>query len=197
MEVARVPAPRRVVAAVEPEPVEAEEVEEPSESEEGSSTASSAATDFFDDAGPEFDGKAPPVDEERAAFTVRPGDQELLDLEWDPKVVRSILETSGQALHAVAGKGDEDWLFIDRELRAIAAPLARILSRYPTTAAAAAAGDEVAVIIGFSGYTLRSIKERREAMAAAAGEPPSARPAAAVESPVVDIGDDPVEQVFL
>ena len=192
------PAARRVVAAVDPpEPDPIEEVEEPTEEDsEGSSTASSAATDFFDDAGPEFDGKAPPVDEERAAFTIRPGDQELLDLEWDPKVIRSILETSGQALHSVAGKGDQDWLFIERELRAIAPPFARILSRYPTTAAAAAAGDEVAVIIGFSGYTLRSIRERKEAIAAANSEPLRAAPLTTAQ-PMTDIGDDPVEQVFL
>lgn len=191
------PAPRRVVAAVDPpEPDQIEEVEEPTEEDsEGSSTASSAATDFFDDAGPEFDGKAPEVDEERAAFTIRPGDQELLDIEWDPRVVRSILEVTGQGLHSIAGKGETDWIFVKRELDAIAPPLARILSRYPATAAAAAAGDEMALIIGLSGYTLRSVKERKQAMEAADARA-SFEPPAPAAQPMPDM-DEPADVVFL
>lgn len=166
------PAPRRVTAAVEPDPEDqAPELDPEVELEEdsqGSSTASSAATDFFEDTGPEFEGKQD-VDPERAAFTIRPGTQELLDVTWDPVVVRSILEAIGQTAHTVAGKGEQDWIFIERELKAISGPLARILSRYDATAAGAAAGDEIAVILGLSGYTLRSVKERKEAMAAAAG----------------------------
>lgn len=163
------PAPRRVSPPAEAEPDETlEETPEVDEEESADSlTASSAATDFFEDPGPAFEGEQP-VDEDRAAFTIRPGQQELLDVAWDPNVVKSILEAVGQTTHTIAGKGDQDWIFIERELRAIAPPLARILSRYSATAAGAAAGDEIAVILGLSGYTMRSIKERKEAMEVAA-----------------------------
>lgn len=73
-------------------------------------------------------------------------------------------------LHALAGKGDDDWLYTQAELRAIAPPLARILNRYPVTAAAAGSGDELAVLIGFGGYAMRSIQVRREAIAAERAE---------------------------
>jgi hypothetical protein len=185
MEGARVPAPRRVQVPPAQDP---EEQQTPPEEQEGdasadSSTGSSAATEFFEDTGPEFEGKGSPLDEDRAAFTIRPGEQELLDIEWDPNVVKSILEASGSVLHQAAGKGEQDWIFIERELRAIAPPLARILSRYPATAAAAAAGDEFAVIIGLSGYTIRSLKERKAALEAAAVEPALNPTAAAAPAP--------------
>jgi hypothetical protein len=150
------------------QPAEPEETTEETTVPSGadSSTDSSAATangDFFDDAGPVFDGEQP-IDQDRASFTLRPGDEQLLDLTWDPKVVRSILEATGSTLHMAAGKGETDWVFIKRELDVIAPPLARMLSRYPATAVAAGAGDELAVILGLSGYTIRSLKERKAAL---------------------------------
>lgn len=174
------PAPRSRPAAVpDPEIEDDATIPESPSAGAASSTASSAGTEFFepDGEGPEFEG-AEPADQERAAFTVRPGEEQILDVDWDPKVVRSLLESTGQVLHTAAGKSQEDWVFTERELRAIAPPLARILSRYPVTAAASGIGDEFAVIIGFSGYTMRSLKERKAAI-----EAQQARAAAAVAAP--------------
>lgn len=132
----------------------------------GSSTGSSAGSErvaangFFSDPGPGFD-------EEAAARAPEPEPApEVLDLAWHEETVRGLLEAQGAALHAVAGKAETDWVYTRDELRAIAGPLTRILNRYPATQAAAGSGDELAVLIGVTGYTTRSIRERQAALKA-------------------------------
>lgn len=158
----------------EREPGLEEELEEelpadPEEDSEDSSEVSSGTTDIWEDPGPGFDPRDAPEDGEgAAAFTVRPGEEGILELEWDPKVVRGLLENAGVGIHGLVGKAQEDWVFTQKELGAISGPLTRILNRYPATAAAAAAGDEIAVLLGFGAYTARSLKERKAAVEAAA-----------------------------
>lgn len=137
--------------------------------------ASSAASrqgssPFVGNPGPAFDPKRAadaPAPVLEPAVDVRP-----LDIEWEEQTVRSILTAKGRLLHTAVGVAERDWEYTDADLAAIAPPMTRILNRYEPTRAAAAAGDELAVGIGFTGYFLRSWSERRAAIAARdAGEP--------------------------
>lgn len=92
--------------------------------------------------------------------------------EWEEETVRSILNAQGGALHALAGVSEDDWVYTQTELAAIAPPLTRILNRYDATRAAAGTGDELALLIGMSGYVGRSIAERRRVLAALADQEP-------------------------
>jgi hypothetical protein len=66
------------------------------------------------------------------------------------------------------------WLHTQRDLRAIAPPLTRILNRYDVTRAAAAAGDEALLAAGLLRYGTGNVVKTRRAMAArrAQGEQP-------------------------
>jgi hypothetical protein len=85
--------------------------------------------------------------------------------------VRFVLQAKGNALHALVGVGQQDWAYTDADLLAIAPPLTNILNRYPATRAAAAAGDELAVAVGFGGYVVRSWRERMAVLAALREQP--------------------------
>lgn len=136
---------------------------------EDSSTGSSAATsDFIADPGPEFDPKqagqdATDRDADRL-LSVAPGGETGIEVEWDPAAVKSMLQAQGAAVHAVAGKAEEDWAYTSQELSAIAPPLTRILNRYDATRVAAATGDEFALLLGLTGHTMRSLQERKAAL---------------------------------
>lgn len=157
---------------------------------EGSSTASSAASEprpsgngFFSDPGPGFDAQA-------ASQAPQPEPEVLDPGFWQEDTVRGLLEAKGTALHAVIGKADTDWIYTRDELRAIAGPLTRILNRYPATQAAAGSGDELAVIIGLTGYTTRSIRERQAALKAGQPEPePEEQP---LQPPVFTADQPPI-----
>ena len=95
-----------------------------------------------------------------------------------------MLETQGAALHAVAGKADEDWLYTKTELDAISKPLTRILNRYDATRVAAGTGDEIALLLGFTGHTLRSLQERKAALAALEPDEPTDQ----IPQPPIDHG---------
>lgn len=134
-----------------------------------SSTGSSAATsDFIADPGPEFDPQQAGQDaNDRDAdrvLSVAPGGETGIEVEWDPAVVKSMLQAQGAAVHAVAGKAEEDWVYTRQELSAIAPPLTRILNRYDATRVAAATGDELALLLGLTGHTMRSLQERKAAL---------------------------------
>jgi hypothetical protein len=132
-----------------------------------SSAASTDGHGFIADPGPAHDGEhAPPPPEGEPAA-------ELLDgLAWDSEVVRGLLTAQGQALHTFAGKGEDDWIYTRDELRAIAPPLTRILNRYDATRAAAGTGDELALLIGLTGYVGRSISVRRDVLRAQRADEP-------------------------
>lgn len=179
----------------------AEPKSDPPDAAAGSSTDSSAAdqpaptgasgSGFISDPGPVFDS-------DQAAREPPPAPEpEILDSLWHEETVRSLLEAQGSVLHGVAGKGETDWVYTRDELRAIAGPLTRILNRYPATQAAAGSGDEIAVILGMGGYTMRSIRERKAALAAATPEEPEEQPLGAPvfpEGPPPPLGTDDLEQ---
>jgi hypothetical protein len=157
-----------------PTPAAESQQEEPSSAQEAvsadSSTASSAAS-FISDPGPDFE----PGNEREGFEAPEPGSSlhALPSPEpgWEEDTVRSILTAKGGAIHAVAGVAEEDWLYTEADLAAIAPPLTRILNRYPVTQAAAGTGDELAVVIGLSGYTMRSWAERKAEIEALAEQP--------------------------
>lgn len=144
---------------------------------EDSSPASSVSS-FLSDPGPEFDpSQANAESKERdkdRVLSVAPGGDAGIEVQWDPKVMRGLLKAKGAALHSIAGKAEQDWAYTSEELDAISVPLTNILNRYDATRAAAGTGDELAAILGLSGYAMRSVQERkvvikaeREAQAAA------------------------------
>lgn len=125
-----------------------------------SSTSNGSGSGFVTDPGPAHDADAAPPPQEAPAADVLDG------LAWDTDVVKGLLTAQGQALHTFAGRAESDWVYTRDELRAIAPPLTRILNRYDATRAAAATGDELALLLGLTGYVGRSIDERRKALRA-------------------------------
>jgi hypothetical protein len=129
------------------------------------------------DPGPAFDGKAagdaPPL----AAAPAEP----LIALEWDEGTVRSILTAQGAVVHGLVGVADDDWIYLQHELEAIAPPLTRVLNRYDALRAAAGTGDELALMIGLGGYVSRSWMTRKAELALREEEEPE--PVTGVRAP--------------
>jgi hypothetical protein len=146
-------------------------------SDAASSTGSSAATSPFGliaDAGPAFDPQtAAEGASERQGdrkIGIEPGGETGLQIEWHEETVKAVLEAKGSALHSLIGKAEQDWIYTKEELRAIGGPLTRILNRYDATRVAAGTGDELALILGLSGYTMRSYQERKAVLDAERAE---------------------------
>jgi len=121
---------------------------------------------FVGDPGPAFD-------HEQAAAQPAPElapQVAVLDQLWEEDTVRSILRAEGAAVHTLVGVTDDDWVWLEHELDAIAPPLTRILNRYPATRAAAGAGDEAAVVIALGGHATRSYIARKAELAARMAE---------------------------
>jgi hypothetical protein len=137
--------------------------QDPGEDSEVSWTDYSAGSEFIADPGPGFDTEqAPP------APTPEQPPEVLLD-EWDEQRIREALVLQGEVTHALLRVGPEDtetWLHTERDLRAIAPPLTRILNRYDITRAAAAAGDEALLAAGLVRYGARNFTRRRKLQAA-------------------------------
>jgi hypothetical protein len=154
--------PRAKAPAPDPDPDEQEPTPAPSV---GDSSPASSVSEFLSDPGPEFDpAEASSSSKERdkdRALSVAPGGDAGIEVQWDPKVMRGLLKAKGAALHSIAGKAENDWAYTSEELDAISVPLTNILNRYDATRAAAGTGDELAAILGLSGYAMRSIQERK------------------------------------
>jgi hypothetical protein len=121
-----------------------------------------AANPLIADPGPEFDP------EEAADAPPPPPATPLqaVDVHWQPDRVAQILRGQGVVTHEVIGVGEEDWLWRDGELTAIAEPAANVLNKFPVTHAAAAVSDELTVGAVFLNYSLRSIRERTRVLRA-------------------------------
>lgn len=142
-------------------------------------STSSGAAAFVADPGTAFDPEAAgPAPEPEA---------DVLEVGWEEERVRQLLRAQGVVLHAAVAvdKTSEEWLYSDHELRAVAGPLTNILNRYDATRAAAAVGDELALIIGLTGYASRSYLERRRLLAELADEP---------DVPITGLAPDPTPQ---
>lgn len=139
-----------------------------------------AGNPFIGNAGPAFDPEtAPPVD---SAVTGEVYDDEPVG--WQPAKLRRIVKTQGITTHELVGVGQEDWLWRDSELDAIAEPLAAMLNEIPVARAAAAVSDEATVAAVLAEYCIRSVRERSRVLKArrAVQDRPSA--AAASQAPV-------------
>lgn len=157
-----------------------------------SSTGSPTTSAFVADAGPAFDAASAA---EQPAPRPEPGAADV----WDESQLRSILSAKGAVLHGLLAveKESTEWSYTDADLDAIAPPLARILNRYDATRAAAAAGDELAVAVGFGGYALRSYGERKAALQSLAQErrrmAPRPQPAAPAPDAAAAVDPDELE----
>lgn len=130
----------------------------------GDSSAASSAEEFLADPGPAFDPKQAPE-----APALEPEDEPLVAEGWQEETIRSLLVTQGNVTHMVFNAGPEDtdtWKHTQDDLRAIAPPLTRILNRYDASRAAAAAGDEIALIAGLAAYGGRNYTKRKRLLAA-------------------------------
>ena len=123
---------------------------------------------FVADAGPQFDPEAsgaempaPPTEAEQAV--------EMLEA-WEEEVIASLLGVKGRLLHAAAGVSEEDWLYTDLDLQAIAPPLTRICNRYEPVRRYARFADPITLLTAFSAYATRSLLERSEELRARAAE---------------------------
>jgi hypothetical protein len=176
-----------------PEPLE------PREDSPGSSEDSSGSepVSLLADPGPEFDPDqadrdAAERDSDRI-LTASPGGDTGVVVEWELDTIRSLLEAAGSSLHGVAGKAEHDWEFTRTELAAISKPLTRILNRYDATRVAAATGDEIALILGLLGYTMRSLQERKAAIAAQQPAPETTTSPASAGIPQPPIEEAPFQ----
>jgi hypothetical protein len=136
----------------------------------GSSTASDPASTsdpgaFVGDPGPAFDPQTSGPEPDSVDVDVALG--------WEEAQVRQMLEAQGVVLHTLAAvdKSSEEWVYTAGELRAIAGPLTRILNTYDVTRAAAGTADPLVMMIGLSGYVMRSYGERRRLLAELDGPP--------------------------
>jgi hypothetical protein len=189
--------PRARRPAEEPEPEEGAESSPPPgspDSSEGSSASEAGFEQLLAEPGPEFD--ADQAGEDASArdgdrlLTAAPGGEAGIVIEWDEQTIRSLLEAQGSAVHGLIGKAEEDWVYTRTELAAIAKPLTRILNRYDATRVAASTGDEIALILGLAGYTMRSVQERKAVLAAQKALEEQDQPAGGI--PVPPIPEEPL-----
>lgn len=83
--------------------------------------------------------------------------------------------TQGNVTHAIFKVGPDDketWKQTEEDLHAIAPPMTRLLNRYDVTRAAAAAGDEIALVAALTAYSARNYTRRRRLLAAIAAQGP-------------------------
>jgi hypothetical protein len=151
-----------------------------------SATGSSSGSRFDVDPGPRFDEDGRPPADERAAPAIDVGELPASEL-WQEDRLKRLLMAQGMVLHTVAAvdKASTEWVYTQNDLAAIAPPLTAILNRYDATRAAAAAGDELALLVGLGGYVARSYRERRHALDAL-GEPLQPVPTPGVRQPHED-----------
>lgn len=112
------------------------------------------------------------VDAAAEEGTPLPLDGELLpagapEVRWEGDAIRQHLQWFGAGLHELVGRGDRDWLMTKADLDRIGPPLERILNRYDTTRAVAAASDPIALAGGTMIYAVRSVLQSAAAQAEA------------------------------
>ena len=147
-----------------------------------SSRASASRAPLVEDAGPQFDPEraGPPPPAADAPPAAAPPLQEVLP-EWEEEAIANLLGIQGRLLHAAVGVAEEEWLYTELDLAAIAPPLVRILNRYEPTRRYATYGDPISLAIGGAGYVTRSLIERRHAIEA--GPPPTETPIPPADAP--------------
>ena len=103
---------------------------------------------------------------------------------WDEPRIRELLTLQGEITHAALRVSDQDtetWKHTERDLKAIAPPLTRILNRYDVTRAAAAAGDEILLVTAVTRYGWTNYGRRRRLLALQAAQEP--QPITGVDAP--------------
>lgn len=113
---------------------------------------------FVGNAGPRFDPEQ--------AQEAGPVPLHVLDVAWEPGRIKTMVRAQGLLTHDLVGVGQQDWLWKDHELEALAEPMANTLNKIPATRAAAAVSDELTVGAVMFEYAARSIRERRQVLGA-------------------------------
>lgn len=113
---------------------------------------------FVADAGPRFDPEA--------AQEAGPVPLHVLEVAWEPGRIKTMVRAQGLLTHDLVGVGEQDWLWKEHELEALAEPMANTLNKIPATRAAAAVSDELTVGAVMFEYAARSIRERRQVLVA-------------------------------
>jgi hypothetical protein len=119
----------------------------------------SDADDLVGDPGPVFDPDLV-ADQDELDLDLEPDG--LLEDGWQEQQIKELLTAQGSATNYLLRLHDEDetWKHTKEDLTAIAGPLTRILNRYDATRAAAAAGDELALVVAVSNYGIRNYTQR-------------------------------------
>lgn len=161
---------------------------DPAPSGEGSSPVSppaSETSEFVADPGPAFDPEtAPPATPINAGVPRTPPPAEApAPIVWEEDTVEALLKLKGRGLHAALGVGEQDWLYTELDLAAIAPALTRICNRYEPIAQLAQHSDPLLLAFAFGGYGLRSIEERRRVLAAEYPDDDGGVPEEALPSP--------------
>ncbi|MGI8412664.1 MAG: hypothetical protein ACR2QA_09255 [Solirubrobacteraceae bacterium] len=123
------------------------------------------------DPGPAFDPQHAPS----APEVELEGELALVAAEgWQEQTIKDLLVTQGNVTNWVLrlAPDDDTWKQTEEDLRAIAGPMTRILNRYDATRAAAAAGDEIALVAAVSAYGARNYTHRRRLLARIAAQEP-------------------------
>jgi len=89
-----------------------------------------------------------------------------------PEPARDAGGTSPTRSSRSAPDDKETWKQTEEDLHAIAPPMTRLLNRYDVTRAAAAAGDEIALVAALTAYGARNYTRRRRLLAAIAAQGP-------------------------
>jgi hypothetical protein len=136
------------------------------DSSPASGKGSPTSEGFIADAGPEFEPEAAaPINAGVPRQPPPPGPEATAPIVWEEDTVEALLRLKGRGLHAAAGVGEADWLYTELDLAAIAPPLTRICNRYEPIAKLAQHSDPLLLAFAFGGYGLRSVEERRRALA--------------------------------
>lgn len=151
-----------------PTPPPAAEARSAEEDSSRGSGRASASEPVVADPGPEFDPTAPPPLEQPPLE--EPGAETAAVL-WEEQAISDLLGIKGRVLHAALGAAEEDWIYTELDLAAIAPPLTRICNRYDPVRQYAGYGDPITVAVGMAGYFTRSVMERRVALAQEAPAP--------------------------
>lgn len=134
----------------------------------GPVSPTSEGASFIGDPGPEFDPEvaaAINAGVPRAAPPPPAAAEVPAPIVWEEETVEALLKLKGRGLHAALGVGEQDWLYTELDLAAIAPALTRICNRYEPIAQLAQHSDPLLLAFAFGGYGLRSIEERRRVLA--------------------------------
>jgi hypothetical protein len=141
---------------------------EPGRASSAASAISSAPDEpggLVADSGPEFDAE---LAAGRPAPEPPPEGAAELEVYWEERVLKGLVRGQGRVVHAGVGVAEQDWLYTVEDLDEIVPALTRIANRYFPQLAKYA--DPAVLAAALMSYATRSLTERRDVIAAQAGD---------------------------